>query len=432
MKPNRNNQNRKNIWLWGLYNFGNTPVTVAMGGLFLTQWIVLDNHLDDIWYGSVFTFATIILLITSPFLGAWSDKLGKRMPFIKWTTYIQIFVGLILGLVATSSISPIPRVIIVLILFFFLQYFYQVSLIFYNALLQVLSTSKNRGKISGIADVFDNIGWLLAPALLLPFSMGIITIFGQPGRAQVFFPAMLIFAITGIPMLLWFKEPQVKKSVQKVNFGQVYRSTIDGLKMLVQKDKNVTRFLLGFMFISDALLTASLYFAVYFDQVFHISDLQKFLGLALLEITTILAAYIFGVLADRFGIKKMLLIGCVILTLTAFLLSGASSLTSAYVLSAVIGIGFGSFYTTSRAMLVKISPPQKLGEYFGFFSTFQKFASIIGPMTYGGITLALRNYGTLKYRAAFFALSILMLIGTIILTWVKEKRTEKIWVTKTA
>jgi UMF1 family MFS transporter len=93
-----------------------------------------------------------------------------------------------------------------------------------------------------------------------------------------------------------------------------------------------------------------------------------------------------------------------------------------YILSALIGVGFGSFYTTSRALLVKISPPEKLGEYFGFYSTFQKFASIIGPVTYGGITLALNSYGTFKYRAAFFALSVLMLIGTLILLKVKEER----------
>jgi UMF1 family MFS transporter len=412
----------KNIFLWALYNLANTPIYVAMGGLFLTQWIVLDNKLNDIWYGSVFTLASILLLITSPFLGAWSDKLGKRMPFIRWTTYIQIFVGLLLGIVATSSMSPVPRVVIVLILFFFLQYAYQASLIFYNSILKVLSTSKNLGKISGIADFSDNIGWLLGPAILMPFSLGVVTVFGEPGRAQVFLPAILLLVLLGIPMLIWFKEPKIKATRQKLNFGQVYRSTIDGLRLLIKKDKNVTYFLLSFMLVSDALLTANLYFAVYMDQIFHISDFQKFTVLMMVQIIAVPFCYIFGILGDRFGLKKMLIIGCVILTLSALLLSATSSLIFVYILSALIGVGFGSFYTTSRALLVKISPPQKLGEYFGFYSTFQKFASIIGPVTYGGITLALKSYGTFKYRAAFFALSILMLIGTLILLKVKEER----------
>lgn len=107
----------KNIFLWALYNFANTPITVAMGGLFLAQWVVLDNKFDDIWYGTTFTLATIVLLITSPFLGAWSDAVGKRMPFLKWTTYIQVIVGLLLGFVAVLRIATIPKVITVLVLF---------------------------------------------------------------------------------------------------------------------------------------------------------------------------------------------------------------------------------------------------------------------------------------------------------------------------
>ena len=96
-----------------------------MGGLFLAQWVVLDNKFDDIWYGATFTLATIVLLITSPFLGAWSDGVGRRMPFLKWTTYIQAIVGLLLGIVAVSGIATIPKVFIVLVLFFFLQYFFE-------------------------------------------------------------------------------------------------------------------------------------------------------------------------------------------------------------------------------------------------------------------------------------------------------------------
>ncbi len=416
----------KNVFLWALYNFANTPITIAMGGLFLAQWVVLDNKIDDIWYGGTFTLATILLLITSPFLGAWSDKTGRRMPFLKWSTYIQVIVGLTLGIVAVSGMASVPKVIIVLVLFFFLQYFYQISLIFYNALLDSLSKSSNIGRVSGITETFDNIGWLLGPAILLPFSLGYITFFGQPGRTQVFLPAVIIFMITGLPMIFWFKEQKLKNVSQKIDFKDAYKETIDGFKMLIRKEKNVTRFLISFMLVSDALLTASLYFAIYLDRVFKISDIQKYLALALLEITVILSAYIAGKIADKIGNKKVLLLSCINLTLAYGLISVTSSLPLTYVLSAFVGLGYGGFYTVSRAMLIKISPSSKLGEYFGFYSTFQKFASIIGPLTWGAITLALKNYGVFRYRAGIFALSILMLIGTLLLIKVKEKRIEGI------
>ena len=200
----------KKVFLWALYDFANTPLTVAMGGLFLAQWIVLDNGIDDIWYGGVFTASTILLLITSPFWGAWSDKIGKRIPFLKWTTFIFIIVGILLGVTAVSPIAKVPRVAIVLGLFFIMQYIYQVSLIFYNALMESLSKFKDSGKISGIGEIFGELGWLIGPALLLPFAMGTITIFGEPGRGQVFLPATLMLILLGLPMIFWLKEKGVE------------------------------------------------------------------------------------------------------------------------------------------------------------------------------------------------------------------------------
>jgi len=96
---------RKNIVSWLVYDLGNSFFVTAISGLFLGQWLILDNKLDDIWYGAGFSIATIFVLISSPFLGAWSDRIGKRMPFLKWTTIgLFIFNGLV-ALVAVSKKS---------------------------------------------------------------------------------------------------------------------------------------------------------------------------------------------------------------------------------------------------------------------------------------------------------------------------------------
>lgn len=411
----------KNVFLWGLYDFANTPLTAAMGGLFLAQWIVIDNGIPDIWYGGVFTASTILLLLTSPFWGAWSDKIGKRMPFLKWTTYIFIALGILTGLFSTSSLPKMPRVFIVLGLFFLLQYVYQITLIFYNSLMESLSKVKTLGKVAGIGQVFGEAGWLLGPAILLPFAGG-MTLLGEPGRAQVFLPATLVLIILGLPMIFWLKEPKVNAPHTKIGFGGLYKDTLRGLKVLFKQNKNVTIFLASFMLVSDALLTANLYFAIFLDQVFKITDFQKFLALGLMEIAAISTATIIGKLGDKYGLKKLLIISCTNLSLMYLLISLSTSLTFTYMLSIIVGIGYGGFYTTSRALLIKISPAARLGEYFGFYSTFQKFASIIGPLTWGAITLWLRDYGVVKYRVATASLVIFMIAGTLLALKVKEVR----------
>lgn len=412
----------KNTFLWGLYDFANTPLTAAIGGLYLAQWIVLDNQLDDIWYGGVFTLTTIFLLLTSPFWGTWSDQVGKRKPFITWMTFVLLIAGGLLGLVATSSLPSVTRVTIVLVLFFIVQYVYQVSLISYNALLKQLSTSKTLGKISGIGQFFGELGWLLGPAILLPFATGKITLWGEPGRAQVFIPAVLMLAVLGLPMIFWFKEKEIKSAEKTIDFKVIYHKTIRGLAALVKENKNATLFLVAFMFVSDALLTAQLYFAIYMDQIFKVGDTQKFLALASLEIVAILSAYIIGKLSDSRGTKRLLISSCWILFFGFLVLSINTSLPVIYVLASVLGAGFAGFYVTSRALLLKISPVEQHGEYFGFYSTFQKFASIIGPLTWSATTLLLKDYGVFRYRAAVLALALLMLIGTLLMTRVREEK----------
>lgn len=415
---------KKNIFLWALYDLANTPLTVAITGLYLAQWVVLDNNLPDIWYGGTFVLATLLLLLSSPFWGAWSDNLGQRMPFLKWTTFTMIVVGIVMGIIAPSSLPTMPKVITVLFLFLIIQYTYQISLIFYDSLLLELSNNKNRGKISGIGRTFGELGWLIGPAVLLPFATGQITLFGTPGRSQVFLPAIILLIFLGLPMILWFKEKKTKQLKDSTNIKQVYFKTISGLKDLIKKDKNVSIYLLSFMLISDALLTALLYFGIFLDQIYKINDTEKVVLLMILEIAAVFSAFSFGKLSDKYGTKNLLILSCILMAISYFLIAASSSLIVLYIITPLIGVGMGGFYPTARTMLIQISPEDKLGEYFGFYATFEKFASIIGPLIWGITTLILRDYGVIKYRIALLFLVVLMVIGIYLLKFIKEGTQE--------
>lgn len=344
------------------------------------------------------------------------------MPFLKAASVAMIVSGVILGIVANSFLPAVPKVLFALAAFFFVQYFYQASLIFYNPLLDQISTVKNRGFISGIGQLVNNLGFVVATGLLLLVVQSHFTIFGQPGRNQVFLPATILFALLSIPMLLRFKE-RVAHQVYSasINFKQVYTNTAQGLQELFTQRKNIGIFLLAFMLISDAILTANLFFAIFMQEIYHIPDTQKFILLSLMSILVIPSCYISGKLSDTFGLKKVLLVSCVILIVSFLLISLSTSVSVLYGLILLVGLGWGGYYTTARALLIAISPQKQLGEYFGFYATFQKFASIIGPLTWGGITLALVDLGAARYRIAVLALVFLMAMGTLLLTRVKEK-----------
>lgn len=413
----------RNIFSWLIYDVANSFLTVSIGGFFLAQWVILDNKFDDIWYGGMVALATIFVLVTSPFLGSWSDKLGRRLPFIKWLTVTLIILDGTLVLFALSGLSNKTRVLIVLGITLLIQYVYQLSLIFYNTLLEKVSTQKNRGEISGLGEALNYLGWIVATAFLILFSTGKITLFGEPGRAQAFLPAFVFFALFSLPMLFWFREPVTKGVLKtKTTVKDVYNKTIRGFKDLFKKNKNVALFLVAFSLISDAILTVQVYFAVVMEALFKINDAQKFPILGLMFLVTIIACYLLGKISDRIGNKIIILLSCIDLIAIfswAFLTSATYVL---YLLAIFAGIGWAGYYVASRALLIKISPPEQLGEYFGFYSTFQRFASVAGPLIWGIVTLLLRNYGAFKYRVAGIALVLVMVIGTLLFKSVREEK----------
>lgn len=411
-----------NVFLWILYDFANSFLSAALEGLYFSQWVVIDNKFPDIWYGGTFAAATLLLLFTAPLLGAWADAHGKKMPFLKLSTIAIIIFGVILGIVSNSFLPASTKVILALIVFFFIQYFYQASLTFYNPLLDQLSSAKTRGLISGIGQLANNLGFVVATGVFLLLVKSNFVLFGESGRNQVFLPATILFGLLALPMLIKFKERSVNQQNSTTNFKTIFSLTLKGIRQLFTEQKNVGIFLIAFMLISDAILTANLFFAIFMEQVYHIPDGQKFILLTIMSVITIPSCYFLGWLGDKVGLKKILMVSCGILVVSFLLIGLSTKSILLYPLMMLVGLGWGGYYATARALLVNISPKNQLGEYFGFYSTFQKFASIVGPLTWGGITLLLTNYGIVRYRVAIIALVALMISGTILLAKVKERK----------
>ena len=156
------------------------------------------------------------------------------------------------------------------------------------------------------------------------------------------------------------------------------------------------------------------------DALYNINDNTKTMVFAVNLLCMIIIGYIFGRLADKFGHKLLLVISCLILVGVMIVFFLSSSLVVLYLVAILAGAGAGGYYVVSRSLMIKISPQDQLGEYFGFYSTFARVSSVIAPLIWGGITLLLRNYLVIKYQVAGFVMIGLLIIGTLILLKVKE------------
>ena len=413
-----------NLLSWLLYDAGNSFVVSATSSLFLGQWLALDKGVPELWYGTVFSLATVFVLLTSPFLGAWSDLLKRRKPFLVWLTLV-LFVAT--GLLPVFTNVPLSRAVVVpvvLVLFFVFQYAYQISFVFFNPLIDTLATPKTRGAISGLSQIFNQTAFVLANALLLLFALGKIIVIGTPGRSQVFLPAFVLFALLAFPFLWKFREKEfhTKRGVAPPNVFAIWKKTLAGLTDLTKRERNVARFLIGFSFVSDGILSISLYFALVMNTLYQLPDTKKFIVITLMFLCAGIGGLVWGKIADRSNMKGLYMIQ-VILLIASFSLAFLHTAYPILLIAATgIGLSWGGFYTLGRALLIRISPKEQLAEYFGLYSTFERFASIVGPTLWGLVVLALNHNAFLKYRAAGFAEIGLMIVGLIILIPVKDKR----------
>ena len=62
--------------------------------------------------------------------------------------------------------------------------------------------------------------------------------------------------------------------------------------------------------------------------------------------------------------------------------------THFYILAALVGMVQGGTQALSRSLFASMIPQHKSGEFFGFFSVFEKFAGIFGPLIFAGTIAA--------------------------------------------
>ncbi len=162
---------------------------------------------------------------------------------------------------------------------------------------------------------------------------------------------------------------------------------------------------------------ASIYGATRFDM----TTKQLITYFIFAQLTSVLGALVFGYILDRIGAKKTISITILIwicVILGAFF---SQSIKQYYMVGMLAGIAIGSSQSSSRTMLVLLTPDSKMAEFFGFYSFTGKMASIAGPLIYGEIA---RITGSQKF--AIISVLFFFISGLIILQSVDEKKGKQI------
>ena len=79
---------------------------------------------------------------------------------------------------------------------------------------------------------------------------------------------------------------------------------------------------------------------------------------------------------------------------------------------AILGSGLGGVQVTDRVFMVRLSPPERIGEFFGVYGLAGKASQLVGQALYTIIIVTLvGSLGTVAYQIAILSLIVTMLIG---------------------
>jgi UMF1 family MFS transporter len=158
------------------------------------------------------------------------------------------------------------------------------------------------------------------------------------------------------------------------------------------------------------------------------SEQESLLVLLILAVVAVVASLGWGRLVDRWGPKRTLM--AVLASWAVGLVAGAISLgidepigmALFLAAGAVLGSGLGGVQVADRVLMVRLAPPERIGEFFGLYGLVGKGSQVIGSALYGLTLLVLLvPLGRAAYQVAVVSLLGTMAIGVWILRPVSDR-----------
>ena len=415
---------RAAVWTWVLYDFANTIFSVSILSFFFPIWLG-----DELGAGAdTFNYATaagaFLVILTAPFLGAIADLRQRRKPYLVLFTIVAV--------VLTVAFEVFSGVVTVIAIFVAANFAYQSALVFYNALLPTVSVGRGAGRVSGYGVAAGYVGSIL---ILVVFTFlvtdaeavrsflgplgGWIEV-GEQRNSNAFLPTAILYLLFSLPAFFFVPDPAVRMP-RRVSPAAVYRDVFATVRN-IRGYTGVGTFIIATALYTDAANTAVANMALYGNQVFGMTTGEVQNLLLLSAVFAAAGSVGFGSVSDRAGPKKTLLVVLVLWLVSITVAVFAVAPWMLLLAGPLVGVALGATWTVSRVLLVALSPPEKLGEFFGLYTLSQKLSAVAGPALTAVLLDTFEGLGTISYRIAIGSLLVLMLLGIFFLLRVPDVR----------
>jgi MFS transporter, UMF1 family len=366
---------------------------------------------------TVNTLALVVIALLSPVLGAVSDYRGtkKRM----------LAVFMLIGVVAVLGMFFVDRGELDLASALFTLSLIGVagSFVFYEALLPHLARA---GEIDRVSTAGYALGYI-GGGVLLAFNLAWIQrpdwfgLSSGPGLtpSQATLPVRLAFVsvavwwvLFSLPLFRRIPEPPVTLEPDERRGENPFKVALIRLAETfrqLRSYRNAFLMLLAFLIYNDGIQTI-IKMATAYGTELGIGQNALIGAILLVQFVGIPCSFLFGIVAGRIGAKRALFIGLGAYTVISVLGYFMRTAAHFYALAALVGMVQGGTQALSRSLFASMIPRHQSGEFFGFFSVFEKFAGIFGPLIFAGTIAA-----TGSSRNAILSVILFFAVGALLL-----------------
>lgn len=401
----------KAVFAWTLYDFANTSFTVIVITVVFPIYfksVIVDfeqfNMLGvalqnpaDFFLGLSTSVSFLIVAITAPVLGAYSDITSRKKKYI--------FYYSLLCIIATSLIPIVEpgQIAFAVILLILGNIGFETGIIYYDALLPIIATEDKFSKYSGYGFAAGYLGALITLAIAMLFINGDVI-------DPYVFPAAAIFFLLFIgPFFAYVKERKVERSG---NFTIAVRQAIATVRQTIRNLRYlpaIRRFIGSFFFYINGVLTIIAFGGIYASTTLNFTLTEVIIFFLAVQFSAMIGSFLFGWLGEQIGEYRSLLIVLMIWMLVCVMAFTANYIEAKkmlfYVVGVLAGVALGSSQSLSRSYYSRMIPVGHEAEFFGFYALSGRFAAVLGPLVFGLIS-------AITGQQHFAVLSVLVFFAT--------------------
>ena len=373
------------MWDWGSQPF-NTVITTFVFSVYITSSSFGGTNETSTALAISTGIAGLFVALLAPVLGQNSDRSGRTVRNLRLQTWLlaglsaalyvvqphPAYLWLGLGLLAVGSVVS------------------EIAGVNYNATIDQVATGKTVGRVSGFGWGMGYLGGIIV--LLLLYFLLIkpeVGLFGvtDEGAADIRVSMLLcglwtlVFTVPAFLVLRDRDRPRAPRVDVVTSYRLVWRS-ITGLWAT---SRHTVYFLLASALFRDGLAGVFAFGAVLAHGTFGLSAGDVIVFGAAANIVAGFATMAFGLLDDRIGPKRVILIALgalVVLGLLIFVLHDGGA-TVFWVLGLLMTVFVGPAQAASRSFLARLIPEGKNGEIFGLYATTGRVVSFMSPVAFG-------------------------------------------------